>query len=37
MFYGIGAAYSSGTEDYTSTFINKGIACIGWDSKDARR
>jgi hypothetical protein len=35
MFYGIGAAYSSGTEDYTSTFINKGIACIGWDSKDA--
>ncbi|MBQ9226132.1 MAG: hypothetical protein IJ177_08095 [Fibrobacter sp.] len=35
MFYGIGAAYSSGTEDHASTFISKGIACIGWNSKDA--
>lgn len=35
MFYGIGAAFSSGTEDHASTFISKGFACIGWNSEDA--
>ncbi len=35
MFYAFGAAYKGGTEDHSSTFVNKGIACVGWDKDNA--
>jgi hypothetical protein len=35
MFYAFGAAYKGGKEDHSSTFINKGVACVGWDKADA--
>jgi len=32
--YGIGAYYN-GTDDVSEEFVNKNLACIGWDASDA--
>jgi len=32
--YGIGAMYD-GTDDYTETFVQMGVACVGWPPDDA--
>lgn len=32
--FGIGAHYG-GTEDVSEDFIKEGLACVGWDEKDA--
>jgi hypothetical protein len=35
--YGIGAYYQEGNTgtDMSEVFVNRGVACVGWDKKDA--